>query len=299
MLRVRNARRLAVLTMVGALVLMIATLVFGHEVKGAQRWLRFGPLSLQPSEFLKPSLIVFSAWMFSEQQKNRSVPGTSIAFGVYLFAVFLLLQQPDIGQTVLLTLVFCSVFFFAGLSWKWIVFLGGLAMGGAVLAYFSFAHVSSRIQNFLNPGTGDTYQTDKALEAIARGGLFGTGPGEGVVKHSLPDAHTDFIFAVAAEEYGLIAAMVLIGLIMLLLIRGFWGALRQKTLFEPLAAGGLTLLFGLQTAINLAVNLNMAPPKGMTLPFVSYGGSSMLSLAFAGGLLLAFTRKRGGAGVKG
>ena len=291
MLSVRNAFRLAFVLLLISLILMVLTLFSGYKVNGAQRWLRFASYSIQPSEFLKPALVVVMSWLLALGRKDIHFPGSMIAFGLYLFVILLLGCQPDIGQVVLVTMTLCALFFCAGLSWRWITLLIFLVGIGAVLIFTNFSHVSSRIENFLNPGKGDSYQMDKAIEAISSGGILGRGPGEGQVKHQLPDAHTDFIFSVAAEEFGLLASLTLIILVCFLVFRGFMGSLRQFDLQAQLAGVGLTVLLGLQAAINFAVNLSMIPPKGMTLPFISYGGSSLLSLAFAGGFLLVFIRK--------
>jgi len=291
----KGARRLAVLALGGSILLLVATLFIGHEVKGATRWIRIGPLSLQASEFLKPALIVTAAWLFAEEKRGAPIPGRAIAFGIYIVSIGLLMAQPDFGQSVLLTLCFGGVFFASGLSWLWVSVLGGLAAGGSTLAYFTFPHVASRVDRFMNPESGDTYQIDQAIEAISRGGIAGAGPGEGEVKNFLPDAHADFIFAVAAEEFGLIASLAIIGLFAILVARAWAQAMRLQDSFAQLAVAGLALQFALQALVNIGVNLNLIPPKGMTLPFVSYGGSSMLALAFGAGLLLAFTRRRPGA----
>lgn len=294
-LSAKGARRLAALALLGSLVLMLALPFIGHEVKGATRWIRIGSFGLQPSEFLKPALIVTAAWLFAEEKRGAPIPGRIIAFGIYLFAVALLMIQPDFGQTVLLTLCFGGVFFISGLSWIWVVGLGGLAAAGSAAAYMTFPHIASRVDRFINPESGDNYQIERAVEAISRGGVAGVGPGEGEVKHFLPDAHTDFIFSVAAEEFGLLASLSIIGLFSIFVIRAWMQAMRLTDHFAQLAVAGLGLQFGLQALVNIAVNLNLIPPKGMTLPFVSYGGSSMLALAFGAGLLLAFTRRRPGA----
>lgn len=290
----RGARRVAALILLGAMALTAATLVMGVEVKGATRWLRFAGFSLQPSEFLKPALIVIAGWLFAEQRRGTAAPAAIIAFVLYLVCVTLLLLQPDFGQTVLLTTAFGALFFLAGMPWIWTAALGAMALMGSAAAYFVFPHVASRVDRFLNPESGDTYQIDRALEAVGRGGLFGRGPGEGEVKHFLPDAHTDFIFAVAAEEFGLLACLLITGLFGVVIWRGLRSALRLNEPFMQLAAAGLTLLLGLQAFINIAVNLHLVPPKGMTLPFISYGGSSMLATAVTAGLLLAMTRRRPG-----
>ncbi len=290
-----NARRFAVLALLGAIVLLGVVLFGGYEVKGARRWLRIGSFGLQPSEFAKPAFVVFAAWMFSVAKRDKAVPAVAIVFMLYILLVALLIQQPDFGQSFLLTLCFAAVFFFAGLSLGWMLFLMCLSIMGASAAYAALPHVRSRVAKFLNPNTADTYQTDKAIEAIGSGGFFGRGPGEGAIKYSLPDGHTDFIFAVTVEEFGLLISLCLIGLLAAFVIRCFRNALKLNDYFSQLAVAGLATMIGIQTVINLFVNLNMAPSKGMTLPFISYGGSSLLSLCFAAGLILAFTRRRPGA----
>ncbi|MCF6221314.1 MAG: putative lipid II flippase FtsW [Robiginitomaculum sp.] len=295
MLPLTNARRIGVLALLGAIAVMVVLPELGHKVKGATRWIRVGPLSLQPSEFAKPGFIVFAAWMFSVRKRSPEFPGVAILFLVYAVLIFLLIGQPDFGQSFLLTLCFGAVFFFAGLSIRWLGILAGLSIVGGLAAFKFLPHVNDRISRFLNPEGSDTYQTDKALEAIANGGLFGRGPGEGYIKNQLPDAHTDFIFAVAVEEFGFLLSAGLILLIAAFVARSFRNALHLNDYFSQLVVAGLATMIGLQTMINLAVNLNMAPPKGMTLPFISYGGSSMLALCFSAGLILAFSRKRPGA----
>jgi cell division protein FtsW len=293
-----NARRAAALFYVGAIVLMVYILLFGHEAKGAQRWLRIGGFSLQPSEILKPALVVMAAWLFSKKIESPSFPAARIALVLYAVPVGLLILQPDIGQTGLLTLAFLTVFFIAGMNWMWIAGFFGAAVIGCGAIYVAFDHVQKRVNGFLNPETGETYQTDRALDAIASGDFLGRGPGEGSIKDFLPDAHTDFIYSVAAEEFGLLASVGLIALFGALVVRGLQIANRQGEVFPQLAASGLFILIGYQAAINLAVNLSLMPPKGMTLPFISYGGSSILGSAITIGLALAFTRKRPGQGLR-
>lgn len=295
MLPLTNARRIGVLALLGAIAVMVVLPELGIKVKGSTRWIRVGPLSLQPSEFAKPGFIVFAAWMFSVRKRSPEFPGVAILFLVYGVLIFLLIGQPDFGQSFLLTLCFGAVFFFAGLSLRWMSILAGLSIIGSLAAFQFLPHVNDRIVRFLNPEGSDTYQTDKALEAIANGGLFGRGPGEGNIKNQLPDAHTDFIFAVAVEEFGFLLSAGLILLLAAFVARSFRNALHLNDYFSQLVVAGLATMIGLQTMINLAVNLNMAPPKGMTLPFISYGGSSMLALCFSAGLILAFSRKRPGA----
>ena len=293
--KAENARRIAVLTLAASLFLLLVVKFFGYEVKGAQRWLAVGPFGLQPSEFAKPAFIVFAAWMFSVQKRDPNVPSVPIVFIAYLCLIGLLIQQPDFGQSFLLTLCFAAVFFFAGLSLGWMLFLMAGTMVAGFMAYLFMPHVQARIQRFLSPAGDDNYQTERALEAINSGGFFGRGPGEGAVKYALPDGHTDFIFAVTVEEFGFIISVFVIILLAGFVIRCFRNALKLNDYFCQLAVAGLATMIGMQTIINLYVNLNMAPPKGMTLPFISYGGSSMLALCFTAGLLLAFTRRRPGA----
>lgn len=294
-LSVQQARRLAVLALAGSVLLLLVLPMIGHEVKGAMRWVKVGPFSLQPSEFSKPGFIVFAAWMFSVRNKSPEFPGVFIAVLIYLILIFCLIQQPDFGQSFLLTMCFGAVFFFAGLSLRWMFILLGATLIGSVGAYSFLPHVRDRLGRFLNPDTSDNYQTDKALEAISNGGIFGRGPGEGAIKYKVPDGHTDFIFAVTVEEFGFVLSFGLIALLAVFVGRSFRNALHLNDYFSQLAVSGLATMIGLQTMINLAVNLNMIPPKGMTLPFISYGGSSMWALCFSAGLILSFTRKRPGA----
>lgn len=297
LLNVRQVRRAAAIVFAGAFLLMVLTLFIGPEVKGAHRWLQIGPFGVQPSEFVKPSFIVLVAWLFAEAQRTPGVPGMALGIMLFGMVVSVLAIQPDFGQLMLLTMVFGAMLFMAGLSWAWIASLATLALVGALAAYSLMPHVASRIDRFLNPESGDTYQIDRALDAVNAGGLIGRGPGEGVVKRILPDAHTDFIFAVAAEEYGLIAGLVIIGIFAAIVLHTLRRAMDEPDLFVQFASCGLVALFGLQALINMAVNVNLMPAKGMTLPFISYGGSSLFALAFAMGMLLALTRRRAGAHV--
>jgi len=289
------ARRLGIVALLGSMALLAALPFMGFEVKGAVRWIRLGAFSLQPSEFAKPAFIVFAAWMFSIRKRDPNVPAVIIVFGVYFLLIAMLITQPDFGQSFLVTLGFAAVFFFAGLSLSWLLALMGLSVLGVVAAYMALPHVRDRVSAFMSPNSADSYQTDKALEAIANGGLLGRGPGEGAIKYSLPDGHTDFIFAVTVEEFGFLISVVLIILLATFVVRAYRSALRLNDYFSQLAVAGLATLVGMQMVINLFVNLNMAPSKGMTLPFISYGGSSLLSLCFTAGLILAFTAKRPGA----
>ena len=289
----REVRRAALLLFIVSLAMVVATLYLGVEVKGARRWLTLGPLgSVQPSEFLKPAFVVLAAWAFAEGGRRPDLPGTWFALLLLPVTIAPLVLQPDFGQTMLVTLVWAGLFFVAGLHWFWVLGLGGAGAFGILIAYQLVPHVRARIERFMDKGSGDTFQIDTALESFAQGGWLGKGPGEGTVKRILPDAHTDFIFAVTAEEFGIVVCILLVMLFALIVLRSLAVAQKAEDPFLRLAITGLALLFGIQAAINMMVNLHMMPAKGMTLPFISYGGSSLISLAIGTGFLLALTRKR-------
>ena len=288
----RQARRTALIVLVVSIVLMLATLFVGVEVKGARRWINLVGLSLQPSEFMKPAFVVVVAWLFAENARRTDIPGNVFALILLAIVVALLVAEPDFGQTMLIAIAWGALFFMAGVSWIWIAGLAAAAVGGIFAAYAMLPHVAGRIDRFISPQSGDTFQVDKALDSIMRGGWLGQGPGEGMVKRVLPDAHTDFIFAVAAEEFGIIVCIALVLVFALIVFRGLSRSARSEDPFIRLASAGLVVLFGVQSVINMAVNLNLMPAKGMTLPFISYGGSSMIAVAFGMGLLLALTRRR-------
>ena len=288
-------RRLAVVTFIAGVVLMIATLLVGEELKGAQRWINLGGLSLQPSEFVKPALVVLAAALFELQRERDRFPGDLVAFGLLAAVLSLLVLQPDFGMAVMLAAVWLAQFVMAGLPLVWVALLAALGVIGLAAGYAYLPHVQSRIDRFLDPSAGDGYQVETSLNAFSAGGLFGRGPGEGVVKATLPDAHADFIFAVVGEEFGLIACLIIVGLFAFIVLRGFARLMQRESLFVMLAAGGLLTQFGLQALLNMAVTLRLVPTKGMTLPFISYGGSSLLALALAMGMLLGLTRRRSAA----
>jgi len=273
-------------------VLCLMALKFGPEIKGAHRWIGLGSFGIQPSEFVKPAFVVLSAWAFSEGARRKDMPGALLALLLLPATIVPLILQPDFGQTMLITIVWAGLFFVAGLHWFWVAGLGGVGAAGILVAYKFVPHVRARIERFLDKSSGDTFQVDTAMESFAKGGWLGKGPGEGSIKRILPDAHTDFIFAVTAEEFGILVCLGLLMIFGFIVLRGFMLARRNEDPFCRLAITGLVLMFGLQAAINMAVNVHLMPAKGMTLPFISYGGSSLLSLALGMGFLIALTRRR-------
>lgn len=292
MLSAKQVRRLGVVLFLIFFGLTALTLFAGVEIKGATRWISLGPLSLQPSEFLKPCFAIFAAWMFSLQKTSPSIPGNIIAIAAYLATIALLLKQPDLGMTAVVTATWAAQFFIAGLPIFWVLLLVGLGAAGLVSAYFALPHVTERVDQFFNPESGDTYQIDRALEAFENGGLYGKGPGEGSVKLILPDAHADFVFAVAGEEFGLIVCLILVALFAFIVLRALSRLLGEHNHFIILSATGLVTSFGLQAIVNMASTLHLMPTKGMTLPFISYGGSSIVAIGLGVGMLLALTRRR-------
>jgi len=272
------------------LALVTATHFAGIEVKGASRWLSLGGFTFQPSEFVKPCFAVVAAWMFAEYRQSENFPGRLIATLLLIVVVALLLLQPDFGMAVTVTAVWFVQFFLAGLSLWWVGLALALSLGLVTAAYGIFPHVAKRIDLFIDPSSGDSYQVATSLKAFEQGGLLGKGPGEGVVKGYLPDAHTDFIFAVAAEEFGMLASLAIVGLFSFIVLRGLARVMREADLFVLLAVAGLLTQFGLQALINMGVTVQLLPAKGMTLPFVSYGGSSLIASALGMGMVLALTR---------
>lgn len=292
LLDLKQVKRLSLLVYAGAIGLVVMTYLFAPEVNGARRWIYVGGFSLQPSEFVKPAFAIVAASLIAQGKRDPSLPGVWIAVALFGGTAALVLGQKDFGQTALLSLVFGAQLFIAGLPLIVAIGLGLAGVGGIVLAYLFLPHVTSRFDRFLNPAQGDTYQVDRAQDAFAAGGLLGRGPGEGVVKSQIPDAHTDYIFAVAGEEFGALICLIVIGVYAVIVLRGLNRAFSDSDHFVQLGASGLIIQFGLQAIINMAVNLDLAPSKGMTLPFISYGGSSLLALSFAMGLMLALTRER-------
>ncbi|MEZ5648409.1 MAG: putative peptidoglycan glycosyltransferase FtsW [Alphaproteobacteria bacterium] len=290
----KEIRKIAGIVFLVCMPLMGLVLIAGAEIKGAQRWIAIGGFSLQPSEIIKPAFAVVSGALFATQKQGRGIPGNLIATVLYGIVLSLLLLQPDLGMAFVVSAVWFAQFFVAGLPLMLVGSFAALGFGGLVGSYFLFPHVQSRVDRFLDPSSGDSFQIEKSLEAFTNGGLFGRGPGEGTVKAHLPDAHADFIFSVAGEEFGIIACIAIVGLFAFIVLRGFSRLMQDTNLFVVLASTGLLVQFGLQAVINMASSLHLMPTKGMTLPFLSYGGSSMLGLAFGMGMILALTRRRFG-----
>ncbi len=288
----RWIRRIAFYGFAVALAALALTFVVGVEIKGARRWVNLPGLSLQPSEFVKPTFTIVAAWLFAEQKERAGFPGNLISIALFVAIVGMLVKQPDFGMAAVVAAVWFAQFFMAGLRLYWGVAGIAALLGGIGGAYMWLPHVTNRINRFLYPENSDLYQVNRSLEAFANGGWWGRGPGEGTVKDVLPDAHADFVFAVAGEEFGLIACLLVVGLFAFIVLRGFSRLLQENNLFVMLAATGLLIQFGLQAVINMASSLHLIPTKGMTLPFLSYGGSSMLALALGMGMMLALTRRR-------
>src|ERR1700754_3320435 len=288
----KQIRRTALIVFALSIALIVATLLFGPEVKGSKRWITLVGVNIQASESAKPAFVVIAAWLFAESTKRPEMPATTMALVMLLMLVALLVMEPDFGQTMLILMVWGALFFIAGMRMIWVAGLAGAAGAGLFGAYLFVPHVAGRIKRFMDPASGDTFQVDMAMESFTHGGWFGLGPGEGTVKRILPDSHTDFVFAVAAEEFGIILCLVLLALFAFIVIRSLSRAYASEDLFARFAAAGLAIIFGIQASINMAVNLHLMPAKGMTLPFISYGGSSMVSLAYGVGMMLALTRLR-------
>jgi cell division protein FtsW len=291
---VREVRRLSIIGFGVSLLLMMLLPFIGYENKGAIRWIRFMGMSIQPSEFLKPCFAVLAAWIFSERFRTPSFPSFRTASMLYGLVALLLVIQPDFGMIVTISGMFAVQFFLAGMPFAWVIGMMALGLFGVFAAYQFLPHVTERIDRFLDPASGDNYQVTKSLQAFKEGGWFGRGPGEGVVKQHIPDSHTDFIFAVAGEELGVVFCLGVIGLFAFIVIRGYARLWRETDMFVMIACAGLLAQFGIQAIVNMGVAVNMLPAKGMTLPFLSYGGSSLIAMALGMGMLLAFTRKRYG-----
>ncbi|HEY8962993.1 MAG TPA: putative peptidoglycan glycosyltransferase FtsW, partial [Alphaproteobacteria bacterium] len=277
----RFATVIGVLSLVG----VVITLFAGVEIKGATRWVHLPGFSIQPSEFVKPCFVIMAGWLLARQKTLENFPGFWLALALFGITALLLISQPDFGMTVVVTATFFAMVFLAGCPLRFVAVMIGLAVSGAACAYFLFDHVRSRVDRFLDPSSGDTYQVDRSLEAFANGGLLGTGPGGGQVKLQLPDAHADFIFSVAAEELGLIFTLLVVALYGFIVLRGFMKLRGGNSVFSMLAGGGLLIMLGLQALIHMGSATQLLPAKGMTLPFISYGGSSLLAVGMTMGFI--------------
>lgn len=285
-------RRFALALLLASFAGLVLVLASGQEINGAQRWLSIGGYSLQPSEFAKPAFVVVMAWLFAEASTRRDMPAAPIAFLLWIVFAALLVAQPDVGQTVLISVTAGALYVLAGLPLMGAAALVACGSVGLWIAYLTLPHVEQRLDRFFNPLPFENFQVDRAMQSFAEGGLFGRGPGEGTIKSVLPDAHTDFIFAVVGEEYGVVACLILVMLFAFIVLRALLRASHEPIARDRLAIQGLATVFGLQALINMGVNIGLLPAKGMTLPFISAGGSSMLALAMTAGMLVALTRRR-------
>ncbi len=285
-----RAKRFSLLGAIVCMGLLVFVPVIGPEVNGASRWLDIGIGQIQPSEFLKPFFVVAMAWLLSLRETDKSLPVFPLSAAITGVVAVLLMQQPDFGSTIIFVCVWIAMLALAGVSLRILGFLGAAGLVGVVLAYFFYGVATTRIDGFLF-GEGDNFQVVNAMRTLTAGGLLGMGPGGGTRKFGLPEPHTDYIFSVIGEEFGLIACLAIALLYLTIVVRVLVKLLDEESSFAILAAAGLAIQFGLQALINMAVNVQIAPSKGMTLPFISYGGSSMLALSIGMGLLLAFTRR--------
>jgi cell division protein FtsW len=281
--------------LIGALVftfLLFLVPIIGVEVNGARRWLGVGITQFQPSDFLKPLYIVSIAWMLSLKEQDESLPVVPLSGICTGLIALLLMKQPNFGETIIFASAWVMLLTLSGASLRMLGILALAGLVGIVLAYFFYPVATTRIDAFLFAGAEhDSYQTESALRTLTAGGLFGAGPGAGVRKFQLPEPHTDYIFSVIGEEFGIIACLAIAFIYLFIVARVLIRLLHEEDKFVVLAAAGLVCQFGLQALINMAVNVQIAPSKGMTLPFISYGGSSMVALSIGMGLLLAFTRR--------
>lgn len=284
-------RRLAIFGFLGSLLMLVLVKFYGFEVKGATRWINIGGFSYQPSEFMKPFFAVVTGWILSLQY-HEEFPSFKVCFMLFLCVAALLIIQPDFGMLVMVSAVFGIQLFVAGLPIIWLFIAIFASVFGSIGAYLLLPHVASRINRFLDPVNSENYQVTRSLEAFESGGLYGKGPGEGSVKQFLPDSHTDFIFAVAGEEFGAIICLMIIITFAYIVIRMLVNLLHEDDKFTQIAAIGIISQFGLQAVINMGVSLNLLPTKGMTLPFISYGGSSTLAISIGMGMLLGLTKRK-------
>lgn len=286
-----HVRRISGIVFLSSLLLLFLVPFLGTEIKGAKRWIYFFGFSVQPSEFIKPAFFVISAYLLALFKKRKDKRILGILGALFFIILLMILMQPDVGMAMTLLFVFFVQIFVAGLPWIYVAAGSALGVAVPVFAYFSFSHVRARVSSFLAPDTEASFQVSKGFEAYASGRLFGKGIGEGTVKKLIPDAHTDFIMAVAAEEYGLFFCLIMLFLFAFIVVKGFFRLLSVRNIFIILSVSALLVQFFMQMFINIASTLRLIPPKGMTLPFVSYGGSSLIALCFMMGIVLALTRK--------
>lgn len=286
----QQIRRLSFLVLVGAVVCMVYVVLFGTEIQGAKRWLNFFGVGLQPSEFVKPAFAVVCAWLLASGRLIKQFPGYILSIILYGFVALLLLCQPDIGMLATVTGMFAVQLFLSGIPMLLVLILGGGVVSLAIFAYFTFDHVHTRVNRFFNSDGQEAYQVEKSMETLQNAGWFGKGPGEGIVKYELPDAHTDFILAVSAEEFGFILTALLVCVFAFIVLKGFRLLRQTNNHFCQIAVAGLLTQIAIQAIVNMGSTLNMLPTKGMTLPFISYGGSSLVSIGFAFGIILGLTR---------
>ena len=281
------------------LIMLIAVLFIGEEIKGARRWISIAGISLQPSEFVKPFIAVVNGWLLAKYADYRDIKSFKLSFLVYLIFAGLILMQPDLGMMITVTAICGAQIFLAGMPIIFAFIILILFIFSLVGAYIFFPHVAKRIDGFLNPDLTDNFQVKRSIMALSKGGLFGKGPGEGVIKNSIPDSHADFIFAVIGEELGMIFSIGIILIYALIVIRGFIKIMGEKDLFTIYAVSGLLMQIALQSIVNIGVAIKLMPAKGMTLPFLSYGGSSMVAVSITMGMVLSLTRKKYGMIKKG
>lgn len=288
LLNEKQTKAISIIGLIITIFLLLIILINGSEIKGAKRWIYFSGFSFQPSELCKPFYVIVNAWFLTLWIEGKNFPGWAWSIVSLILISSLLLIQPDVGMTIVIILTWCFQLFITGIPLIIIICLTLAVPLFVILTYHNFDHVKIRIDGFLE---GTTYQVTKSLQSFEFGGFWGTGPGEGFYKKFLPDAHSDFVFAVAAEEYGILICLIIILIYSLVVYRAFSLSFINKSLFFIIAVSGLAFQFGIQTLIHMASNTNLIPTKGMTLPFLSYGGSSMISSAITVGILLSLTRK--------
>lgn len=286
---IKIVRRIVFVIFFVNFILLFFVPIFGSEIKGAKRWINLFFFSFQPSEFIKFSFVVFSAWLIHQDYEKSDFRGKEASY-VFCFSVLgLLVLEPDIGMTFLIFSAWFSQIFIAGVNWVVLFFLLLIGIFSMIGCYFIFPHFMMRVDNFFH--STESYQIKKSIASFVNGGLWGVGPGEGAIKRFLPDAHSDFIFSVIGEEFGVIVCSIILFIYLFIIIRSFYLAINSENLFVLYSVVGITVIFAMQTVINIASSLNLMPTKGMTLPFISYGGSSYIAMSIYAGVLLCLTKK--------